>query len=181
MRTGRLDLRHLTIDDVGKLVELNADDGVMQYLAWEPPTREQIVHEVSDLITAAEANPGHGRFIAEGADGRFVGWFSLTVGAAGPAAPELGYRLRREAWGRGLATEGSRALIDHAFINLGAESVTAQTMFVNTASRRVMEKSGMRHAKTFHVHVDDPLPGTEHGEVWYEITRDEWLTASMRR
>ena len=43
--------------------------------------------------------------------GRFIGWFHLRP----PDDPELGYRLRRDLWGRGYATEGSRALIDHAF------------------------------------------------------------------
>lgn len=49
-------------------------------------------------------------------------------------------------------------------------------MAVNTRSRRVMEKCEMRHVATFHVAFDDPLPGTEHGEVRYAITRSQWLT-----
>lgn len=67
-----------------------------------------------------------------------------------------------------------RALIARAFIRLGAAVVWAETMAVNTASRRVMEKCGMRHARTLHPWFDDPLPGTEQGEVHYEITREQW-------
>ncbi|WP_129663500.1 GNAT family N-acetyltransferase [Phytoactinopolyspora endophytica] len=176
LQTERLQLRRLTLDDVDNLVTLNTDDGVMRFLARTPPTREQVVQEVADLVAVSETYPEHGRFIAADREGRFVGWFELSVKSDGPEAPELGYRLRNGAWGQGLATEGSRALIDHAFTNLGAERITAETMFVNTGSRRVMEKSGLRYVKTFHVDFDDPLPGTEHGEVLYEITRKEWLT-----
>lgn len=92
-----------------------------------------------------------------------------------PDEAELGYRLRRAAWERGFATEGGRALIDRAFARQGVERVRAQTMAVNVRSRRVMEKLGMRHVRTFHEHFDDPLPGTGHGEVEYAMTRAEWL------
>jgi RimJ/RimL family protein N-acetyltransferase len=47
-------------------------------------------------------------------------------------------------------------------------------MVVNHASRRVMEKCGMTYVKTFHGQFDNPLPGTEYGEVLYQITRDQW-------
>ncbi|HEY7175471.1 MAG TPA: GNAT family protein, partial [Micromonosporaceae bacterium] len=49
------------------------------------------------------------------------------------------------------------------------------TMAVNTRSRGVMERCGLRHVGTRHDHWDDPIPGTEQGEVEYAITRDEWL------
>ncbi len=87
---------------------------------------------------------------------------------------ELGYRLRRAAWGRGLATEGSRALLRYAFATVGLARVWAQTMAVNTPSRRVMEKSGLRYVRTFHLDWADPIEGTEHGEVEYELLRAEW-------
>ena len=94
---------------------------------------------------------------------------------------ELGYRLHRSAWGKGYATEGSRALVDLAFRELGADLVIADTMAVNTASRRVMEKSGLRYVRTFHADWPVSIPGDEHGDVEYAITRDEWdLAASPR-
>jgi RimJ/RimL family protein N-acetyltransferase len=91
-----------------------------------------------------------------------------------PGELEIGWRFHRAAWGRGYATEGAAALLHHAFAALGAETVFATTMAVNTPSRRVMERLGMRYLRTFTEHHDDPLPGTEHGEVEYRITRDEW-------
>ena len=48
-------------------------------------------------------------------------------------------------------------------------------MAVNAGSRRVMEKAGLRYERTWHEHVDDPLPGSDLGEVEYVVTREEWL------
>jgi RimJ/RimL family protein N-acetyltransferase len=87
---------------------------------------------------------------------------------------ELGYRLRKEAWGRGYATEGTRALIRKGFTELSVRRVLAQTMAVNLPSRRVMEKSGLTLIRTFHLEWEDPLPGTELGEVVYALERADW-------
>ena len=83
-------------------------------------------------------------------------------------APET--RLARAAWGRGLATEGARALIERGFAEMGLRRIFAETMAVNVASRRVLEKAGLTFVRTFHLAWDDPIPGAEHGEVEYEIT-----------
>jgi RimJ/RimL family protein N-acetyltransferase len=53
--------------------------------------------------------------------------------------------------------------------------VLAETIAVNTASRRVMEKAGMRLIRTFHQEWPDKIPGDEHGDVEYAITREEWM------
>ena len=47
-------------------------------------------------------------------------------------------------------------------------------MTVNTASRRVMERCGLRYVRTFHLEWDDPIEGTEHGDVEYELTKADW-------
>ena len=51
-------------------------------------------------------------------------------------------------------------------------------MAVNHASRRVMEKIGMKYARTVSVDWPDPIPGSEHGDVWYAVTRSEWTADS---
>ena len=108
-------------------------------------------------------------------DGSFVGWWCLGVDDDDADAAELGYRLRRDTWSRGLATEGSRAMLEHAFRTIGLSRVWGETMAVNEGSRRVMEKLGMRLARSYVGEWDYPLPGAELGEVVYEITRSEWL------
>ena len=81
------------------------------------------------------------------------------------------------AWGSGVATEVSAALIDHGFTVLDVERVRAETMAVNVGSRRVMEKVGMRLVREFHADWPVRIDGDEHGEVEYAITRDEWLSS----
>jgi RimJ/RimL family protein N-acetyltransferase len=119
---------------------------------------------------------GYGFWAAiEKSSGRFLGWFHLRPGdGAGPREPELGYRLRRDVWGQGLATEGSRALVDKAFAELGVDRVYATTMAVHTSSRRVMEKTGLRFVRTFDAGWPVRIPGDEEGDVEYAIERSEW-------
>lgn len=87
---------------------------------------------------------------------------------------ELGYRLRRSSWGKGYATEGARALIRKGFTELGVSRIFAQTMAVNRASRRVMEKCGLKLERVFFPDWDDPIAGADEGEVEYALTREEW-------
>lgn len=105
-------------------------------------------------------------------DGAFVGWFCLFDEGDGRA--EIGYRLHRDAWGQGLASEGAAALIGWGFANAGCERIVACTMAVNHASRRVMEKVGMRYTHTDHAECPVPIEGSDAGEVWYELTRSAW-------
>jgi RimJ/RimL family protein N-acetyltransferase len=107
--------------------------------------------------------------------GGFVGWFAAR--ATGQDEYELGYRLARHRWGRGLATEGTLEIIHEVFSVRGAKRVWAQTMAVNGRSRRVMERCGLKHVRTFHLSWDDPIPGTEQGEVQYELWRQDWQTS----
>ena len=116
------------------------------------------------------AADGFGYWAAFLRDGEFAGIMMLPrIGTT-----ELGYRIVRRFWRRGLATEGSLALLAYAFDTMGEQRVTAETMAVNAGSRAVMERVGMSHVRTFFVDWDDPLPGSEAGEVEYEITRPTW-------
>lgn len=80
-----------------------------------------------------------------------------------------------------MATEVSLALINRGFTELDVERVTAETMAVNTASRRVMEKCGLRHVRSFHLEWPDPIAGVEHGEVEYAIDRSAWEAGARAR
>jgi RimJ/RimL family protein N-acetyltransferase len=163
-------MRPISLDDVDELVTLDSDPEVMQYLNGGRATP---VDEVAERI---RHQIGRRWMAYEGATVEFVGWFGLN--RSGVDAYEVGYRLRRRAWGRGLATEGTRALINAAFRQLGAQRVCAQTMAVNTRSRRMMERCSMKHVRTFHRTWDHPIAGTELGEVEYELLRSDWESLS---
>src|SRR4030095_15550539 len=154
LETERLVLRRFTDADLDLLVELDGDPEVMRYItAGRPTSREESRDEVLPaFLRYYQRFPGYGFWAAvEKATGQFLGWFHLRPPeGAGPDEPELGYRLRRSAWGKGYATEGSRALIRKGFAELRVRRVVASTMAVNVASRRVMEKAGLRYVRTFH-------------------------------
>jgi RimJ/RimL family protein N-acetyltransferase len=149
METDRLLLRPAEPSDVDDLRALDADPEVMRFLGTDGASSVGLIGRVGYWVGVEKDT------------GDFVGWFGL--------GEELGYRIRRDKWGLGYAAEGAKAVLHKAFTD-GVERVTAQTMFVNTGSRRVMEKLGMRHVRTFFVDWTDPLPGSERGEVEYEIT-----------
>jgi RimJ/RimL family protein N-acetyltransferase len=142
--TGRLTLRRFTAADEDNLVELNSDPKVTRLINGGKPTpRDEVRNRTLPyLLSYYERVEGFGYWAAvEKASGQFVGWFHFRPCAAG--AIELGYRLRRSAWGKGDATEGSRALIRKGFTEFGVQRVVAETMAVNLGSRRVLEKSGL--------------------------------------
>jgi RimJ/RimL family protein N-acetyltransferase len=166
--TDRLVLRPISVDDVDALVSLDRDPEVMRYLTGGKPSSRD------DVEATIRQELGH-RWMAHRRDtGDFVGWFGMRAQADGEY--ELGYRLRRATWGHGLATEGARALIDVAFSQLGARRVWAETMAVNVRSRRVLERCGLQLVRTFHLEWDDPIEGTEMGEVEYELRREDWVS-----
>jgi len=178
LETERLVLRRFTEDDVGNLVELDSDPDVMRFINGGRPTpRHEIENDLlPKFIDYYARYAGYGFWAAiEKSTGRFVGWFHFRPAkAAHPNEVELGYRLCKSAWGKGYATEGSRALIDKGFAELGVQRVVAFTMVVNVASRRVMEKAGLRYVRTFHQPWPDCIEGEEEGDVEYALLRSQW-------
>lgn len=178
LETERLVLRRFTEDDVEDLVELDSDPDVMRFINGGRPTSR---HEIeSDILPTFldyyERFVGYGFWAAvEKSTGRFVGWFHFRPAkGADTDEIELGYRLRKSAWGKGYATEGSRALIDKGFADLDVQRVVASTMVVNVASRRVMEKAGLKFVRTFQQPWPDKIEGDEEGDVEYALLRSEW-------
>jgi RimJ/RimL family protein N-acetyltransferase len=175
LETDRLTLRRFTEDDVDNLFDLNGDPAVMRYLTGGKPTpREQIRDEIIPFhLGIYQRTDEFGTWAAQDRrSGEFLGWFHFRPGPS--EGTDLGYRLRRAVWGKGYATEGSRALIRKGFTELGVRRVFALTMTVNAASRRVLEKSGLILVRTFDYDGPDPIAGSEHGEVEYELTRPQW-------
>lgn len=180
LRTERVTLRPFGPDEADLLIELDSDPAVMRYLSGGEPTAPELVRERDLPSVLAGYVRWAGRFglfaAHDTADGAFLGWFCLRPERDGPLDEvELGYRLRRAAWGRGYATEVSAALVERAFTDLGVRVVWGATMALNHASQRVMEKVGMA--------VTQPLPtpddmlaveGADLGGYRYEITREQW-------
>lgn len=180
--TTRLNLRHLDWTDVDRLVELDADPEVMWFLTKGVATPRVVIEEqLSRQLDAYAEHPAFGRFAAElVATGQFVGWAGLEVSTGGTREPVLGYRLLRRHWAQGLATEAAEALVAHGFRQPEVERITAETMAVNDRSRAVLEHAGLRHVHTYFPHFEDPIPGSDQGEVVYAITRQEYSAGPAR-
>src|SRR4051794_2029291 len=116
LETERLVLRRFTADDVDDLVELDSDPDVMRFINGGRPTpRDEIESDVLPAFLGYYARfAGYGFWATiEQATGQFLGWFHFRPAKGSPPDEvELGYRLRRAAWGNGYATEGSRALVE---------------------------------------------------------------------
>ncbi|MEU5691556.1 GNAT family N-acetyltransferase [Actinosynnema sp. NPDC020468] len=165
VETERLALREFVESDLDSLVWLLGEPRVMRYIEdGKPVPRERVEAEVLPRVLG-----GTGWWAGvEKASGSFVGWYELSPVSDGVA--ELGYRLHPSFWGRGYATEGAKALVAEGFAS-GLTRVVATAMAVNTGSRHVLEKVGLRHVRTFFEDWPDPIPGSEHGDVEYELSR----------
>jgi len=178
VETPRLVLRRFTMADVDNLVSLDADPDVMHFITGGiPTTRDEIETEILPaFLDYYERYEGYGFWAAiEKPTGQFLGWFHFRPReGASPDEAELGYRLRKSAWGKGYATEGSRALIRKGFTEFGVQRVVAEAMAVNLASRRVMEKAGLTLVRTFHQPWPYPIDGDQFGDVEYALDKAGW-------
>lgn len=177
LETERLILRRLTGADVENLFVLDSDPAVMRFINGGKPTPREVIETetLPQLLGFYGRAPEYGLWAAiEKSTGEFIGWLSLRCDEGDLEKVELGYRLRQSAWGKGYATEGSQALVDKAFSELGAQRVFATRMTVNSASIRVMEKAGLKYVRTFHESWPETIEGTQEGDVEYALTRSEW-------
>lgn len=154
LETQRLRLRPIDRTDAFNLSDLNRDPRVMAYLPpeWESLAEWQVV--LPKIVASNERYDNQlGLFAAfEKETEDFIGRFILRPDRQAPddtANLELGYRLKQRYWGRGIATEGSRALVAYARENFRARRIYATAMVGNRASIRVMEKIGLSFEKTF--------------------------------
>lgn len=191
LHTDRLELvpladRHLDLE-----VELDRDPEVLRYLFGRARTRDEVIESHAERMALGTMVDGLGYWMAfervadaGGTDAedpeRFVGLLMLPP-AHGPDQPDdpsvadLGYRLLRRRWGHGFARDASIAVLRHGFEVVGVRRVIAQTMAINARSRAVMEALGMRFVRRYDASFDDPIPGTDEGEVEYALDRDDWL------
>ncbi len=192
LETERVVLRRFTEADADNLFELDSDPDVMRFLSGGPPTpRDMIEHDIlPGMLRYYERGDRYGYWAAiEKATGDFLGWFHFRPAeGASPDEAELGYRLRKTAWGKGYGTEVSRALISKGFTEMGVRRVVASTYEDNIASRRVMEKAGMTLVRTYHLTPQEQLelygitlpelfPGDD---VEYALEKTDWERQQTR-
>jgi RimJ/RimL family protein N-acetyltransferase len=153
--TDRLALRDVTEADAELLRDLDSDPEVMRYISPQPPPS---VADYRDRIRSVhmplQAHDWQGvRVVLGRAGGEFLGWvfvrpatafkYAREIGWALPDEVEVGYRYRRSAWGRGIATEAAAPLVRLALTDAATSAVVACARADNAGSLRVLEKLGL--------------------------------------
>jgi len=180
LHTGRIRLVPLSDAHLEQEVDLDSDPEVMRYVATvERALARRLRGSTAVVSRPARRVPGLGFWVGF-VDDEFVGWWILEPPERADRGPvegqaELGYRILRRHWRNGLASEGARELIRHGFEDLGLRRIFAETMTVNAGSRATMTAVGMQHVRTFHTDWEEPISGSELGEVEYAISREQWL------
>ena len=152
LETERMILREFTQNDLDLLVDLDSDPEVTRYINGGKPTpKDYIFERVMPRILNYYTNTSQLGIWAtlDKKDLAFMGWFHFRRYQPDPTEIELGYRFKRQYWGRGLATEGSKALIQKGFEELDLDVIVAITDPEHGASRRVLEKAGLTYEKDF--------------------------------
>ncbi len=166
--TARLTLRLQTYEDAQNLVEMNSDPEVVRY------TGDGYLKNIIEARTLLEERVFSqwqkykmGRFAVTLKNGTFLGWCGLKYF---PETDEvdLGYRFMKKYWGKGYATESSRASLDYGFKTLNLDRIIAKAMPNNKDSLKVMQKLGM----TFRGYQHDPTD--PHPFIMYDLKKPEW-------
>jgi RimJ/RimL family protein N-acetyltransferase len=181
LRTERLVLRPWRDSDRAPFAALNADPEVMRYFP-APLTRAES-DAMADAVTGNFATRGWGLWAVEVVAGPpFVGFVGLNVpGFETVFTPcvEVGWRLAREHWGQGYASEGARAALRYGFEVVGLDEILSWTATTNVPSQAVMQRIGMTHdpGDDFdHPRLSEGHPLRRH--VLYRLPRDRWYEGS---
>lgn len=176
LNTERLRLRQWWPADRAPFAAMNADLEVMQFF---PETMNEAQSQaMADHCEALIAERGWGFWALEQREQkRFLGFVGLNIpNVMLPFQPcvEIGWRLRRDAWGNGYATEAAAAVLEFGFDNLELEEIVAFTSVLNYRSQAVMERLGMaRQEDTFdHPSVPEGMPIREH--CLYRLSAGDW-------
>jgi RimJ/RimL family protein N-acetyltransferase len=145
--TERLRMRPWVSDDAEAVMRMFSDPEVDEFL--EVGGTPEAARRLIDGHRRHQAAHGFSQWaLEERASGEVVGELGLQLLENEGPEVELGWVLARRVWGRGYATEGSRAWLDAAFGELGLEEVVAVIRRENAGSHRVAERLGMRRAGT---------------------------------
>jgi RimJ/RimL family protein N-acetyltransferase len=174
IRTERLILRAFDTADFEAVHAYGSDPEVTRYTPWGPNTEADTRDAIARAMASGAERPRGNYNLAIVDRAR-----DLVIGGAGlhPSDPdnrtmETGYCLRRDAWGRGFASEVARAMIGAGFAELGLHRVIATCDARNLASARVLEKLGLR--REGHFRRDREIRGHWRDSFFYAVLAEDW-------
>ena len=177
--TERLILRKWRESDREAFARMNCNPEVMEHFPALLSRQES--DAMLDRAQSHLQRYGFGPWAAELRESQeFIGFISLFIPqfeASFTPCVEIGWRLVREHWGKGLAIEGARAVVRHGFQVQGLRELVSFTVPANLRSLRVMQKLGMTHDPRDD--FDHPSISVGHSlrrHVLYRLKRDDWMT-----
>jgi RimJ/RimL family protein N-acetyltransferase len=183
LETPRLLLRRWRQRDRAPFASMNSDPEVMRYFP-APETRARSDTAI-DRWNAQLAERGWSNWAVERRDtASFIGFIGLTMPRRVlPFTPciEVGWRLRRDAWGQGFATEGASACLRLGFERLGLDEIVSFAACVNARSIAVMERIGLHDTQADFEHPALPQGSPLRLHKLYRVTRAQWLDAGRVR
>lgn len=166
LRTGRLILDVWRSSDWAAFRPIAEDPEVMRYITGGAPWSEEQIRSFVDRQVELYAERGFCRWrVLDVRSREFMGFCGVGFWGDG-LEPEIGWWLAPRYWGRGFATEAARCALRDIFERVGLDRVVSVAMVGNSASRRVMEKLGLRLQSEFE------NEGVR--LVRYAISREEW-------
>lgn len=148
LTTGRLAIETFDAGDVGLIVDLHSDPEVNRFIRHDPSAwSEDQANAFLSGVIADHAKHGFGKFKVTTTDGDFIGRAGFAP-LEETSEIELGYSLKKSAWGQGYATEAARALLDWFFDSTYFSHAIGFARTDHAASRRVLQKAGMDYRET---------------------------------
>lgn len=174
---GRVRLRDIAEADFDAVHRYASDPRVTANLCWGPNSAEQTRAFLAraGLEAGAEPRSAYSLGIEEIAADEIIGGIHLRPYGEEPGALELGYCLRADCWGRGLASEAVAAMTAFGFRHLRARCVVAEVFTANPASARILEKLNFRPGEAFERHVT--CRDERHESRLFTLYRETWLAA----
>lgn len=148
IETERMILRHFALDDLDSMAEIMADPEVMRFSLSGPYSREKTKDFLKRCIGGYKEK-GLGLFaVVLKGENKVLGYCGIIYqDIDGEDLPEIGYRIHRDYWGKGLATEAAKAVQDYGFGRFGFSKMISVIEAENAVSIRVAEKCGLRFEK----------------------------------
>lgn len=170
IETDRLILRAIEASDLQGIFELDSDSEVHRYLGGKPIKSMQEARSTIAYIQKQYEENGIGRWaVIDKMTNEFAGWSGLKYEKEVRSEMyyyDLGYRLKKKFWGRGIATETSLEALNYGFEIMNLKEIYGGAHIENIASNKVLQKVGLKFLETFEY---DSAP-----HHWYKISKDEW-------
>ncbi|RPI87772.1 MAG: N-acetyltransferase [Chloroflexi bacterium] len=177
LETSRLILRSFEEKDTQPFSEYRSDPEIAKYQGWNIPfTIMQAVDFVNEMKLVTPGEPGHWYQIAIElkTHNQMIGDCAFHRSAEDPAQAEIGFTLAHDFQGKGFGTEAVSRLLKYLFVDLDLHRVKAGCDPNNTASKKLLEKVGMRHEGRF---IESYwLKGEWVSEDWYALLKREWVS-----